>query len=815
MSCATNVVRTSLWIQTLSLGRCIAAKRAAWLVLIGGLSCGSALAQPTQPDGRADEPQAASGTAESIVEEFRVAIEGVTRVCPAQHAAYADATGTLAVLDRSLITSAEASPKGVPLKFAAANDGSGSNTISIPIEAGTSLYGLGPAPGSILRNGQRHECWSGDPARTAWPWVLAVRADGSAFGVLADTMRACRVDLSATADHKAGEVVFGFPGEPGGGEGSGGLPAVIVIEGRDATQVLERLAQVIGAPALAPSWAFGFLQHAGSSQADALARAESLRRDKLPASGLFITPALSERFLSFDSSLFPDPRAMTQRLTQQGFAAAWTTSVWVPDVPGNVVRDQLVNSRFALRDAAEGPSQARPLSGNAAKRDATFAQISPDFARAEVRQWWGKMHADLFAPRNGGGLAGLFLEPQADRLQHTARSLGGTWLENQPIASVELGDAPGAWGLLTSGAAHAAIESQRKGLRVASFTNEPTVGSARYAAALLAPRQSESAAQFNDRLLSAALSGQPVLGANLPAASATSAMAKSEGSGGGRGGEAGGSDANLQSWAAAALLPIALADAVAESSSDAASVRQTLERRARLMPYIYSCAARADASGTPMLSPVFMAAPSAMELRAESGAFLLGPDILISDSASHSRVLEALNVASNGAAWERFHLVAEGENSSLPQLHIRPGAIVPIGPVIQHTQERHEGPLVLLVNLDAGGQASGELYEDFGDSTEYRGGKFLRTTYAATLTGSKCQVQIANKEGTHPRGRRDLLVVLLRPDGWFMTAKGTDGMSLTFDLSRIQPVAMNGQDAATSVPGRDAVPPRSQSSPGR
>lgn len=773
----TRVSSPSAQAMTLAVGTPASFHPALWRAGVA-LVCAWTLAHPALALVQQPEAQPPQGGDVSIAEPTAVAIEGVTRVCPAEFAAFADATASFAVLDRSIITSAEFAPAGLSMKFASTGTEPGSSTVTIAIDAGTSLYGLGPAAGSLLRNGQRHECWSGDPAQAAWPWILAVRADGTAFGLLADTTRACRVDLSATADQKAGDIVFGLAGGP---------PAMLVIEGRDPAQVLERLSQVIGTPALAPSWAYGFIQHAGSSQAQVLASAETLRQQKLPASGLLVTPPNSQRYLAFDSDQFPDPRAMIQRLTQQGFSAAWFNSPWVPDVPGNVVRDQLVNSKFALREGGDAPSAARPISGTATPATTgTPAHITPDLARADVREWWGKMHADLFGPK--GGVAALVLDPQAERLQTTARSLGGTWLEGQTLAPVELGDAPGAWGLLTTGAAHAAIESQRKGLRVAGFTTEPTIGSGRYAAPVLSPLPGEAAASFDNRLLSTALSGQPFLGANL-------------------------STAGGQSWSAtAALLPIAIADAADQAKSDADSVRQTLERRARLMPYLYSCAARADASGTPMLAPVFMASPSDPALRAESGAFLLGPDVLIAAPASASPILDALKSSSGGVAWERVHLVGEGANPSLPQLHIRPGAIVPIGPIVQSTQDRHEGPLVLLVNLNADGQASGELYEDFGDSTEYRGGKFLRTTYTATLTGSKCQLQIASKEGTHPRGRRDVLVVLLRPDGWFMTIKGTDGMGLGFDLSRIEPVAMNEH---ASVPGRDAVPPRSSSGSGK
>ena len=84
------------------------------------------------------------------------------------------------------------------------DESTGRFVATIATEAGTSLYGTGQAAGALLRNGQVTETWNfdafgyglGDPSLyTSRPWVLAVRADGSAFGVLADTSERTEIDL--------------------------------------------------------------------------------------------------------------------------------------------------------------------------------------------------------------------------------------------------------------------------------------------------------------------------------------------------------------------------------------------------------------------------------------------------------------------------------------------------------------------------------------------------------------------------------------------------------------------------------------------
>jgi hypothetical protein len=114
-------------------------------------------------------------------------------------------------------------------------------TAKIRVGAGTSLYGTGEVGGPLLRNGRRVECWntdaygySGDSASLykSHPWVLGVRADGTAFGVLADTTYRCEIDLTSVNDN-GGEIVFRAVGPS--------FP-VIVIERNSPQEVVAALA---------------------------------------------------------------------------------------------------------------------------------------------------------------------------------------------------------------------------------------------------------------------------------------------------------------------------------------------------------------------------------------------------------------------------------------------------------------------------------------------------------------------------------------------------------------------------------------------
>ncbi|MFN9968895.1 MAG: alpha-glucosidase, partial [Phycisphaerae bacterium] len=69
-------------------------------------------------------------------------------------------------------------------------------TIRIAIDPDTSLYGTGSVSGPLLRNGRTVTLWNTDAygyddtnasLYQSHPWVLAVRPDGTAFGILIDS----------------------------------------------------------------------------------------------------------------------------------------------------------------------------------------------------------------------------------------------------------------------------------------------------------------------------------------------------------------------------------------------------------------------------------------------------------------------------------------------------------------------------------------------------------------------------------------------------------------------------------------------------
>jgi alpha-glucosidase len=82
---------------------------------------------------------------------------------------------------------------------------------------------------------------------------------------------------------------------------------------------------------------------------------------------------------------------------------------------------------------------------------------------------------------------------------------------------------------------------------------------------------------------------------------------------------------------------------------------------------------------------------------------------------------------------------------SLP-VYVRAGAILPIEPLVQSTQETPQGPLTLRVF--AGDDCRGSLYTDDGESFAFERGDFLRMNFTCSVVSNGIEIAISKHEGS-------------------------------------------------------------------
>jgi alpha-glucosidase (family GH31 glycosyl hydrolase) len=75
-------------------------------------------------------------------------------------------------------------------------------------------------------------------------------------------------------------------------------------------------------------------------------------------------------------------------------------------------------------------------------------------------------------------------------------------------------------------------------------------------------------------------------------------------------------------------------------------------------------------------------------------------------------------------ATEGAHEIDRAVDLATVPVYVRAGAVIPLGPVRQYTEEPVDGPMTLVVYPGADGQAT--WYEDDGTTFNYRRGEWMR-----------------------------------------------------------------------------------------
>lgn len=208
------------------------------------------------------------------------------------------------------------------------------------------------------------------------------------------------------------------------------------------------------------------------------------------------------------------------------------------------------------------------------------------------------------------------------------------------------------------------------------------------------------------------------------------------------------------------------------------------------MPYLYTVMEDNTRTGLPLLRPLFLEFPDAtadrhpidVDLDA-SGEFMVGPDLLVTPPPFPDK-LDDYDAKLPSTGWFDFwtgkrvdagqaRVIASGLQpeaaigavSSAVHIHpqlaglpvfVRPGAIIPIAPLVQSTSERPQGPLKLRVF--PGSDCSGALYQDDGATFAYKAGDFLRMTFTCDASANKdaIAIHIGRHQGRYPAWWKDI-----------------------------------------------------------
>lgn len=166
-------------------------------------------------------------------------------------------------------------------------------------------------------------------------------------------------------------------------------------------------------------------------------------------------------------------------------------------------------------------------------------------------------------------------------------------------------------------------------------------------------------------------------------------------------------------------------------------IRDYLNLRYRLFPYLYGTAALASRTGWPIMRPLAFVYPDERAYADEIGTYLLGDSLLVSAFSDDVKI-----PAGRWYEWRTGEAVDGPKTLPVEKsatwggaLYVKAGAIVPMWPLKQHLERGWNDKVTFHVYLGADGTY--EWYEDDGDSLDYRTGASTRTPLAlkgSTLT---------------------------------------------------------------------------------
>lgn len=650
--------------------------------------------------------------------------------------------------------------------------------------AGEAYFGLGDEGGPLNRRGRVFQFWAQDsyrfgefrnPKYTALPFWYGVQGASTsrpafAYGVFFHNPARPVVDLSSTNgtySFEAGDDqidYFFF-----GGGASNTMPAVI-----------DRFSELTGRPAFLPKWAYGYHQsrHSYMSQADVTDLITEFRAREIPCDAIYLD--IGAQFnggqnhqLTFNPA-FTNMSGLATLASNQGFRL-------VPIVePLLTTNDPLYGEAFTNLYFLKNNSLANYVGTN------FLGAISwLDFTIQQTRDWWQGQLTNYLGQYGFEGIWNDLNEPNENDLP-----LDTIWFLDNRFGATNVTDTRkwtsvnrNTYSLRQARVSDAALRAQRPTLRPFVLSRAAWPGIQALAAGWSGDNISNyDHLRFNTRIvLSVMISGQANFGTDI-------------------GGFLDNTTADLLArWHQNGVLNPIFRNHTDFTTIDqepwvfgetyTAFNKEWIQFRYRLMPYLYSLAYEASTNGVPMNVPVAFHFShdtntwSQNEYDLLAGSHLLAAPVIAAGVNTRSVYLPS---GADWYAWEPAARYAGGQTVSVPAslsrmpLFSRAGAIIPMGPVVQHADE---APAPWLDwNVWPGASNRFVLFEDDGRTTNHLAGVFAQTPVSVSGSATALTVTIGARLGTHDPGARDFFVVAHAMSN--VTAVTANGAALTRRANR-------------------------------
>ena len=617
-------------------------------------------------------------------------------------------------------------------------------------------YGLGDKTGPLDRTGRRFRCLQidsmgydaelSDPLYKHAPFTIVEAEDGTATGLLYDTMCEMAVDLGAEHSNYYEPYRHVDILEKG--------MIAYVIAGPRMADIVPRLTELTGRPHLPPRWSMGFafttMHHADSPNAQEVMTnfAERCRTDDIPISAIhsgsgYTTREDGRRYVfTWNETKFPDRAGFFARLKELGYhTCANVKPVLLKEHPAYPEAEQ--KGLFVKR--SDGlPAVEMFWGGEGASLDLT---------NPETIAWWKD---GITTQVLDAGFDAAWNDNNEAELWDEAATVDGV---GSPLPAI---DAKPLQALLMTRATFEATMAREPDKRPYTISRAGPIGIARYGETWTGDNfTSWHTLKWNIRNgLSMSLSGMPFIGHDI----------------GGFSGPKPGPElftrfvqlmalhprAVMNSWKPQLAEPVNLPWMHPEATEH---VREALKLRYRFLPLLYSLAHRCHATGEPIVAPLLYHFPDAT-CRADPDAFMLGPDVLVVPNVTEGSDTVSIDLPQVEGGWHDFwsdKIHEGGTRATVPAplnrlpIFVRSGAVLPLAMDWPVTSPHEANAVSLTAFLGAGtGTTHRTIFFDDGESWKYQDGD--ASLLSCDLSFDPASAHLTVSEQGTGRGRPELFV---------------------------------------------------------
>jgi alpha-glucosidase len=584
------------------------------------------------------------------------------------------------------------------------------------------VYGTGERTFGLNLYGRKLTFWNTDagsydrglePINYTIPFLVIVE-EKEVKGIFVDNMHRGTVDIGYTTN---GIIEFSFEGPARG---------VHTFTGTTVNDVIAQFTQHTGRMPMQPLWSLGHQQcrYSYMNQQEVLDLAKQFRERNIPCDVIYLDIHYMDNYKVFtwDKKAFPDFKGMIDQLHTMGFRLVVILDPGVKVEQGYVGYDNGIEEDVFVKYPDGTLVEGVVWPG---------VTHHPDFANSRVRQWWAKQVRPLLE----AGVDGIWndmneplyfgigeaISPQ-DYVMHDVDGVGAPHATRHNLYGHDMATA-----------SRLALETYRPNTRPFNITRSGYAGTQAVASSWTGDNKST----WDDLRISIpmnlnlALSGQSFTGPDI-------------------GGFARDTTPELvvRWYQACVLFPFYRNHSAVDTIYQEAwrfgeraenIIRQAIELRYTLLPYLYSVLAECHFEGTPIMRPIFTLDSANPHVRNVDDCYLVGDNILVAPVLEEITLRRMVYLPADADWWTldgKTHykggqfISVEAPLDTVP-IFVRAGTALPMWEAQQHL-----GQAPTSVNIRVyGGQGTTRVYQDAGEGLGYLNGEYAWTTF--TVNGNK------------------------------------------------------------------------------